>query len=271
MRYSRFVAFAAMFLILAARGYANISDGLISAWTFEGGKADDAFGNSHGILHDGAAVTDDGMNGKGMDFDGVEAYVEVPDSDAFDVMEDEFSVSVWANVRAGKDHSGIVWKGTMIGWGPNFTMRIATTSDTNITWGACPVGIEGWFATDNVYSTDEWVHLCLTVDGAEVIGYVNTEVPPSGQANPLAAAAPYILFKDNPFEFGAGRGVGGNAGNDAFLDGTIDEIYLYDRGLTVDEVEELATGARPAAVNSALGVDADGKIATAWGALKAHR
>jgi len=265
------VAFAATCLILAATAYADINEGLVSAWTFDGIDANDAYGNSDGILHDGAVLTDDGMNGKALDLDGVEAYVEVPNESAFDFMENGYSVSAWMNVRAGRDHSAIVWKGEKVGWGANFTVRICTTSDTGMTWGACAPGVEGWFATDGVYDTDEWVHVCQTVDGIQAIGYVNAEIPVSGQNNPLPVAAPYLLFDDFPFEFGVGRGVGGNLGQDAYLEGMIDEIYLYDRALTEEEVVELSEGVRPGAVDAELGVDANGKIATAWSALKAHR
>ncbi len=270
MAYHRSIAVAAIFVTLAVASYADINDGLVSAWTFDGVDANDAYGNSDGVLHDGASITDDGMNGKALDVDGVDGWVEVPDSDAFDVMEDAYTISAWAYVRAGKDHSAIVWKGIKVGWGANFTARICTTSDTGLTWGACAGGVEGWFATDGAYATNEWVHLCMTVDGATAIGYVNTEIPASGQGNPKGVNAPYLLFKERPFEFGVGRAVGGNHGNDAYLDGIIDEIYLYDRALAEDEVFELADGTRPAAVDSALGVDAAGKIATAWGALKAR-
>jgi len=271
MAHSRLIAVLAMSLILTANTYADINDGLISAWTFDGGKADDAFGNSHGIFQGGASNTDDGMNGKALDVDGADGWVEVPDSDAFDVMEEAYTISVWVNVRAGRDHSAIVWKGVKVGWGPNFTARVVTTSDTGLTWGACAAGVEGWFATDGALTAGEWVHLCMTADGATVTGYVDTEIPLSGQSNPKGVASPYLLFKDRPFEFGVGRAVGGNEGNDAYLDAMIDEIYLYDRALEEAEVFELADGTRPRAVDSALGVDAGGKMATAWGALKAHR
>ncbi|MBT3271241.1 LamG domain-containing protein [Candidatus Poribacteria bacterium] len=272
MTHRRFVALIATFLIVSATSYGDISDGLVSAWTFDDGKADDAFGNSDGILHEGAEGIDDGMRGAGLDFDGVAAWVEVPDVDAFDVMEEAYTLSAWANVRTGKDHSGIVFKGVKIGWGANFTARIATVSPTDLTWGACAGGLEGWFRTDGVYAVNEWVHVCLTADGAEVTGYVDGELVPSGgQQNPTAVAAPYNLFKDNALEFGVGRAIGGNVGQDAFLDGSVDEIYLYNRAVTADELAELAEGERPRAVDSALGVDAGGKVATAWAALKGHR
>ena len=270
MTHRRFFALVAMFVVLSATSYADISDGLVSAWTFDGVDADDAFGNSHGILHNGAEVIDDGYIGKALDVDGVEAYLEAPDVDAFDVMENAYSISAWMNVRAGRDHSAVVWKGVKVGWGSNFTARLCTVSDTDMTWGACN-GSEGWFRTDGVYSTGEWTHITMVADGENVTGYVNTEIFPSAQNNPRPVPAPYVLFKENPFEMGVGRAVGGNHGNDSYLDGSIDEVYLYDRGLTEDEIAELAGGARPPGVDSALGVDANGKVATAWGSLKAHR
>ena len=265
------VAIAVTCLILATTAHADINEGLVSAWTFDGIDANDAYKNSDGILHDGASITDDGMIGKALDVDGVDGYCEVPDVDAFDVMEEAYTVSAWMNVRAGRDHSAIVCKGVKVGGGANFTVRICTVSDTDMTWGACAGGTEGWFRTDGVYEVGEWTHVCETVDGSQAIGYVNAEVVPSGgQANPLAIGAPYNLFKDNPFEFGVGRQIGGNLGNDSYLDGTIDEIYLYDRALSEEEVAELATGARPGAVDGALGVDANGKAATIWGTIKAR-
>lgn len=60
--------------------------------------------------------------------------------------------------------------------------------------------------------------------------------------------------------------LGGTVGNDAFFDGIIDEVYLWDRALSEDEVTELATGGRP----SATAVEAAGKLSTLWGEVKAE-
>ena len=131
---------------------------------------------------------------------------------------------------------------------------------------------KAWFATDVAIEPEKWIHVCQTVDGKEAIGYVTheggkTEIPASGQQNPHAAPEPYNLFPDVPLEFGCGRGVGGNVGNDTFLDGIIDDVIIWDRALSADEVEDLGKGKRP---DRALSVKAHGKLSTTWGKVKSY-
>ena len=64
-----------------------------------------------------------------------------------------------------------------------------------------------------------------------------------------------------------GRGIGGNDGNDTFLDGIIDDVIIWDRALSEDEVAELASGTRP---EKALAVKAEGKLTTSWGKVKSY-
>lgn len=68
-------------------------------------------------------------------------------------------------------------------------------------------------------------------------------------------------------EIGAGRQIGGNAGNDTFLDAIIDDIIIWDRALSEDEVQDLANGKRP---DKALAVKAEGKLTTTWGGVKSY-
>jgi len=252
---------------------ADINDGLIGAWTFDDGKVTDSIGTNHGELFKAAKIVNGGKFGKALDVDGsseTRAEIEAKDLDEF--FEEAFTFSVWVFVRNGVDHSAIVWKGEKIGWGANFTFRLATTSNSNITWGTTQGGEECWFATEGVIEPEKWFHLCQTVDGKEAIGYLTeeggkTEIPISGQANPRICAAPYNLFPDRPIELGAGRAVGGNVGNDAFLDAMIDDLLIWDRALDEDEVRELATEKRP---DKALSVKAHGKLATTWGKVKSY-
>ncbi|MDE2801229.1 MAG: hypothetical protein OXI94_21415, partial [Gemmatimonadota bacterium] len=75
---------------------------------------------------------------------------------------------------------------------------------------------------------------------------------------------PLLTFSDQPVEIGVGRQVGGNLGNDNWLDAMIDEVYFWDRALSEDEVRELAGGALVGAVS----VEAQGKLATTWAHIK---
>ena len=237
------------------------------------GKVTDAVGDAHGELFKGAKITGDGIFDKALDVDGnQDSRADIEFDDRLEsIIEGAHTVSYWLYVREGRNHSG-VWKGEKVGWGANFTFRMVTTSDTGLTWGTCSGGAENWFATDGAIEPDKWFHLCQTVDGEEAIGYVTpeggkTEIPVSGQQNPKLAPEPYNLFKDRPLELGAGRGIGGNDGNDTFLDGIIDDVIIWDRALTEDEVKELGSGTRP---EKALAVKAEGKLATTWGKVKSY-
>ena len=267
------LAISVLAIGITISAFADINDGVVAAWTFDDGKVTDAVGDAHGELFKGAKITDDGIFGKALDVDGnQDSRADIEFDDRLEsIIEGAHTVSYWLYVREGRNHSG-VWKGEKVGWGANFTFRMVTTSDTGLTWGTCSGGAENWFATDGAIEPDTWFHLCQTADGEEAIGYVTpeggkTEIPVSGQQNPKLAPEPYNLFKDRPLELGAGRGIGGNDGNDTFLDGIIDDVILWDRALTEDEVKELGSGTRP---EKALAVKAEGKLATTWGKVKSY-
>lgn len=252
---------------------ADLNDGVIAAWTFDDGKVTDAIANAHGELFKGAKIVDKGRFGKALDVDGSkDTRAEVPFNAALEkAIEGAHTVSYWLYVRNGVDHAG-VWKGEKVGWGANFTFRLLTINNSDMTFGTTSGGNENWMRTDGVIEAEEWYHVCQTADGEEAIAYVQEDggkinIPASGQANPQVAPEPYNLFEDRPLEIGAGRQIGGNQGNDTFLDALIDEIIIWDRALSEDEVQELANGERP---DRALAVKAEGKLTTAWGKMKSY-
>ena len=110
--------------------------------------------------------------------------------------------------------------------------------------------------------------MAYVVDGSEATAYVTssvtgeTTVPASGQSNPRAIETPLRTFPERPVEIGVGRQVGGNAGNDFWLDAMIDEVYFWERALSEDEVRDLAGGA------TVVAVEAQGKLASTWADIK---
>ncbi|MCY3549552.1 MAG: LamG domain-containing protein [Candidatus Poribacteria bacterium] len=268
-------------MVFSANSYAELEDGLVSVWNFDDGSANDSIGSNDGEFMNGAS-TADGRHGMALNLDNPEnpatgentgQYVEIPSAASLEKEDGVFSVSLWVNVRegGGRDHAGMFFKGDKVGWGDHFMVRMCTTSDTNMTWGSCWEGSEGWFATNDVYAVDEWVHVAYVVNGTEATAYVTssvtdgTVVPPSGQSNPRSIETPLRTFPERPVEIGVGRQVGGNAGNDFWLDGMIDEVYFWERALSEDEVKELADGAT---VGATVDVEAQGKLATTWAHIK---
>jgi len=242
---------------------ASAGGGMISAWVFDDGTARDVMGINDGIIH-GASFAS-GKLGGAIDLDGSDNYIEIPHDASMDSMANSYTVAAWVFVRTGVDHGGILFKGEGIGWGPLFTFRMATTSDVNLTWGGCPDGVEGWFATDGVYNTGEWTHVALTADGTQHIAYVNGEMPVAtgGGTNPNPVAGPYLMFPNEPVEIGVGRRVGGTDGNDMFFDGLIDEASIWSRALSQGEIKDKL-------INGSVGVEAKGKATTTWASFKSE-
>ncbi len=80
----------------------------------------------------------------------------------------------------------------------------------------------------------------------------------------LMATPPFLVFEGEPVEIGVGRAVGGTVGNDAYFNGIIDEVGMWNRGLNANEIEEVMTKGLP----SPYSVNAHNKIATTLGKLK---
>ena len=275
-----YLFFILALMILGTNSYAALTDGLVSVWNFNDGSANDSVGSNDSELVNGASAINAEF-GMALNLDNPEnpatgedtgQYVSIPSSASLKKENGIFSVSLWVyvNTGVGRDHAGMFFKGDKVGWGDHFMVRMCTTSDVNLTWGSCWEGSEGWFATDNVYAVEEWVHVAYVVDGSEATAYVtssvtgDTVVPASGQSNPREIETPLLTFPERPVEIGVGRHVGGNAGNDFWIDGMIDEVYFWDRALGEDEVKELAGGA----LLGAVAVEAQGKIATTWAQIK---
>ncbi len=313
---------ALAFLLSASANLADadILDGLISAWSFDGNLRDSVSGND-GVFFDGGAKPPDkdkpkddsgpvgpakgivagwdfdgdledgigdndgefwgapaknkpvyvkGRFGRAIEFDGIDDYIEIPDDESFHLPYG-LTVAAWININVGGDHAAICWKGEQIGWGANFSWRVCTTSDTGMTWGRCRAGSEDYFATSDVLpGTGQWVHVAMTCMSPDAPtnqrAYVNGEdiTNVTDQPGNLTAKPPFLIFEDVPVLIGVGLSVGGEVGNDTYFNGLIDDLGIWDRGLTVEEIEEVMDRG----LSSRFSVDARGKMATTWGRLK---
>ena len=278
-----FVVF--LFCVVASVASAALTDGLISAWTFEGDNVNDLMGNANGTLVGGAGYSD-GIHGRALDVNGVDAYAEIPHHPSMDAMEQAFTHAVRAFIRASGDHGGIMFKGEKVGWGPHFHIRLITTGDTNLSFGSNNIlgavdgeqepdahNAEGWLNADVSYELGTWIHMAQVANGQTLQAFLNGAPADitwgfhhrSG-TEPVTLTAPYAVFPDHSIYLGTSRGHGGEVDNYKFIDGMIDDVALFDRALSADEIAELAN-TNLATVTS---VEAKAKLATTWARLKTH-
>ena len=243
-------------LALPGEIHADLKDGLVSVWRFDEGNGDavhDSYGNNDGII-DGAEWVD-GRFGLALDFNGVDAGVEIPDDPSLQ-LADALTVAAWIYPRAtqnadGIDHAGVVWKGNMIGWGADmYNFRIATAGNAGLTWGSTGGGVEGYFATSSCFvnGLNTWYHVALVEDGSEGRAYVNAVVLTDADVDGgdmHRPAAPYDVWESEPVRMGWSQGYGGDINTLIYFDGIIDEVVIYDRALDAEEIEELMENAAP--------------------------
>lgn len=103
---------------------------------------------------------------------------------------------------------------------------------------------------------DQWYFAAMTYDSTDIKVYVN------GELDGTAGAPGGIQFQDAPFWFG---GAPADPGQAWFLKGILDEVEIWNRAMTEEEVMEVYQNPP---ISSP--VDSKGKLATRWGDLKSR-
>ena len=256
--------FAAMAGLTEAQ---TVRDGLISYWSFnedtiKGDKVSDLWGDNDGeMMNDPLEV--EGVYGEALEFTGLN-HVTVPDNESLQWKTGESAVTCWA-LRTGPgqtERGGIVEKGN--GGVANSPMLLREwtggTVDFEVrNWEFTPDGNFFKLQSDSIALIDDvWVFLAGTYDGQLTKIYLNgvldaTLENPGGYAN-----------NDWPLRFGWDPEDTRNAPRqERHFVGVIDEIAIYDRALTPDEVMQ-----NMGAAEGVAAVDPAGKLSSTWGEIK---
>jgi len=88
---------ASICCILASQTVIAQEEGLLGYWSFDDGTATDNSGNGHdGVIY--GAVSTEGISGQALWFDGVDDYVEIPDTSDFAFVNQSVTFAAWVKV-----------------------------------------------------------------------------------------------------------------------------------------------------------------------------
>jgi len=182
------------------------------------------YGNN-GTIH-GATWTK-GRYGYALSFDGTDDYVEVPHSDVFNV--NQFTITLWLKANEGygsENNPGIIAKrnSTSSSWG--LWIR---ASDGKI-WGRVwqSDGTQVDLPATFTIQTDTWYFVAFVADGSEVKILVDGEQVTSLSYDGTIQASTF------PIRIGYQ--------NIDYFNGIIDDVRIYSRALTDEEIRELYEG-----------------------------
>lgn len=243
-----FLVLLASLLIIANLGVANVAEeGLVAYWPFDEGTgktAEDVTGNGHHGKFAGAPKWVDGKFGTALEFDGEEDHVVVAD-DAALAIEENITFMAWFSPGDVLTSRRLMVKNNSI-----FVIFDFGNKDS-IDFLVKP---DNTFAesTTTDWKVGEWYHFAGTFDGKTMKVYVNGKLEGEAANNvPIAPSDLELWIGGDDF----GRPTD-------FFPGTIDEVRLYEKTLTEAEIQKV--------METPQDVEARGKLATAWGKIKAR-
>jgi hypothetical protein len=204
-----------------------VPPGLRAAYALNEGQGTntaDASGNLNtGALTNGPTWTTQGRYGNAISFDGVNDFVQAPDSASLDLTTTG-TIEAWVRLNAVGLWHGLIAKGNAnTDSAHNYALEV-----TNVNRARCILGNGGSFQVlDSVLTlaAGTFRHLACTWNGTTLALYVDGALNASAAqtVTPAGNTAPLFLG-----QFG---------GNSDRLNGTVDEIRIYDRALSVAEVQ----------------------------------
>ncbi len=222
-------------LAMYERGVAEPFQGLVARWEFESsreGMVPDLCGNDlHGQLIGDAKIYADPDRGNVLCLDGAGDWVDCGTDPRFDITA-EITISAWIKVtKFDKDWQTILAKGVAATplWG---LLRAGTTDTLGLSWeGFRETGSDlyGTLGAHTNVNDGKWHHVTGVYDGRRVSLYIDGK---EDAALPILAFT-RIRASAGPLLIGAG------AGSPREWNGLIDDVRIYSRALSAEEIARL--------------------------------
>jgi len=248
--------FVAMGLVaLSSVGYAQIDESLVLCLPFDEGAGDEAedlskYGNNGTAVPKADWV--DGKLGGAIQVTSGSGHVEIPASDSLtgDTFIESFTLTAFVRPALTGDTWQHIWRSRPVESGHN---TLFVNIGGFLSWRAMVGGSWTILCEGGVISADEWQHVAMVSDGKNFKMYVNAEL--AKETNFMETDGAIQTFY-----------VGGDAMSENYT-GAIDEVSVWNRALSEDEIRTLCTEG----VEAFLSVDPAGKLAATWGKIKDSR
>lgn len=175
----------------------------------------------------------DGKYGKALSFDGSNDVVQVPHSSSLDHGSEEFTWSAWIKLDTlGRTHT----IGSTYNINNAFTVLQISSANRIVVSIRDAGGGTGSVTGNTVLSLDTWYHVAVTRSGTTIKVFLNETEDNSG-----GGPSGDTYHGTAKFNVGAHATNGPQTTFTDFLDGTIDDISIYNKALTTNEIKALYT------------------------------
>lgn len=207
---------------------APTSAGLVSWWT-AGGDATDLIGTNNGILR-GSLTFTNGIVGQAFRLDGLNSFVEIPDSPSLKPVNVTVEAWVWLDPAVNPGTEAIIFKRnswTYLFEGYNLAKEHIDSVTDRFAFVITSNGNQVNTRSTTIVRRGEWYHVAGTYDGATATIWVN------GVAEASSFAGFALDYGTKPVFIGQ---TGEPAPYVDMLAGIIDEPSIYSRALSSNEI-----------------------------------
>lgn len=183
---------------------------------------------NHAYLRGGPVVAA-GKFGQGRDLDGTDDHLQLPFAESLALGAGDFTTMTWIKYGASTANQAIFW-GYGIDQYSQFWLR-AEPGSSRIRGLITSNGNTGSVATTKAYNDKAWHHVALQRKAGTLSIWVD------GVQVASAAAPAGSISPGRPFRMYVGQRLDGLHR----LDGTLDEVRIYRRALTADELTRIYT------------------------------
>jgi hypothetical protein len=217
----------------SARAFETAIPGLAAHYPLDGDAKDTSGNGNHGVEHGGIAYGP-GRYHLAAKLDGVDDFIEIPNSD---LLNSESTVAFWVKLNENGNYSfvskAVVGNGYGIWLGRDTNFEQGASGSGLVSFGFDGKGVQwNWrmITADTPLRPNTWHHIAavlgesgqrLYIDGKETAFNPSVEKPSI----------------DRPIWLGKEMRIGGG-----FLNSLLDEVRIYGRGLSGDEVRRLYGG-----------------------------
>ncbi|GAA3849963.1 exo-alpha-sialidase [Streptomyces coacervatus] len=177
----------------------------------------------------GGAEETDGVFGGALEFDGTDDAVRLPYSDELPLGTKDFTASLWFRYTATSGEQPLLWMGGIGTTQPQVWLRGEPASNriqgliTVRNGAAAPQSAS--VRTSGSYNDGQWHHLALRRGGGQLTLFIDgTELS--------TADVPGSVSRNSPF----GVHIGQRMDSRAFFTGAIDDVHVWDRALSGEEL-----------------------------------